>query len=43
MLDLYTLNETSPDSQPADDDSINGSKKIMQELQKVNETILYLC
>jgi hypothetical protein len=31
MLDLLTVNETSLDSQPIDDDTINGARKLMEE------------
>jgi hypothetical protein len=41
MLDNLTVNETSHESQPVDDDSENGVKRIMEEARKVQDRILY--
>jgi len=41
MLDNLTVNETSHESQPVDDDSVNGVKQIMEEARKVQDRILY--
>jgi hypothetical protein len=41
MLDNLTVNETSHESQPVDDDSINGVRQIMEEARKVQDRILY--
>jgi translation initiation factor 3 subunit D len=41
MLDYLTVNETSHESQPADDDSVNGVRALLEEAKKVQERILY--
>lgn len=41
MLNMLTVNETSHESQPVDDDSVNGVKQIMEEARKVQDRILY--
>lgn len=41
MLDCLTVNETSQDNQPMDDDSINGVRQLMQEAVKVNRAWRY--
>ena len=43
MLDYMTINETSSDCLPTDDDSNNGAKKIMHEATKIRDSILYQC
>ena len=41
MLDNLTVNETSSDNQPTDDDSINGVRQLMQEAVSVNNSWRY--
>lgn len=41
MLDMLTVNETSYENQPMDDDSINGVKQLMQEAVSVNNSWKY--
>jgi translation initiation factor 3 subunit D len=41
MLDYHTVNETSHDTQPVDDDSVNGVRQIMDEAVKANNYLLY--
>lgn len=41
MLDYLTVNETSHESQPADDESVNGVRALLEEAKKVQERILY--
>jgi len=41
MLDYLTVNETSHESQPADDDSVNGVRALLEEAKRVQERILY--
>jgi translation initiation factor 3 subunit D len=41
MLDNLTVNETSHESQPVDDDSENGVRNIMKEARRVQDCILY--
>ena len=39
MLDRQTINETSAENQPADDDSINSVKKLMKEATDIHNSI----
>jgi translation initiation factor 3 subunit D len=41
ILDLLTVNETSQDNQPVDDETINGVRQLMQEAVKVNNSWRY--
>lgn len=41
MLDYLTVNETSHDNQPIDDDSVNGVRQIMDEAVRVHNNFLY--
>jgi translation initiation factor 3 subunit D len=41
MLDYLTVNETSHESQPLDDDTVNGVRQIMDEARRVQDRILY--
>lgn len=41
MLDFLTVNETSHENQPMDDDTINGVKQLMQEAVNVNNSWRY--
>ena len=41
MLDYMTVNETSHDTQPIDDDSINGVRQMMSEAVSVNHSLIY--
>jgi len=41
MLDYLTVNETSHDNQPVDDETVNGVRQIMDEAVKVNNSLLY--
>ena len=40
MLDLLTVNETSHENQPLDDDTINGVRQLMQEATDINNSLL---
>lgn len=41
MLDYMTVNETSHDNQPLDDETINGTRQLMQEAVNVNNSWIY--
>ena len=41
MLDNLTVNETSSENQPIDDDSVNGVRKIMEEAMKVQNQFMH--
>ena len=41
MLDYLTVNETSNENQPFDDDSVNGVRQLMKEAKEVNDAWLY--
>lgn len=41
MLDYLTVNETSQDNQPMDDDTVNGVRSLMEENVIVNNSWLY--
>lgn len=41
ILDLLTVNETSLDNQPTDDDTINGVRSLMTEASEINKKWLY--
>jgi len=41
MLDHLTVNETSHDTQPVDEDSVNGVRQIMKESVDVHNSFLY--
>ena len=41
MLDNFTVNETSQDNQPMDDDTINGVRQLMHEAVSVNKSWKY--
>ena len=40
MLDLLTVNETSQEHQPIDDEGINGVRQLMQEATNINHSLL---
>ena len=41
MLDFLTVNETSNDNQPTDDDTINGVKNLMEEAVNINNSWIF--
>jgi translation initiation factor 3 subunit D len=41
MLDYLTVNETSHENQPVDDEGVNGVRQIMDEAVKVHNNFLY--
>lgn len=41
MLDYLTVNETSHDNQPQDDETLNGTRQLMQEAVHVNNNWIY--
>ena len=41
ILDWLTINETSHENQPMDDETINGVRELMKEAVKVNNSVLY--
>ena len=41
MLDFLTVNETSHDNQPVDDETVNGVRQIMEEAVTVNNSFLF--
>ena len=43
MLDYQTINETNPENQPLDDDTINGVKKLLHEATDVYKALQYQC
>jgi hypothetical protein len=40
-LNFLTVNETSHDNQPQDDETVNGVRQLMQEAVTVNHNLLY--
>ncbi len=40
-LDNLTVNETSHENQPVDDDSVNGVRQIMEEASRVQKQFLF--
>lgn len=41
MLDYLTVNETSHENQPVDEDSVNGVRNIMEEAVRVQHSLMY--
>ena len=41
ILDWLTVNETSHENQPMDDETINGVRELMKEAVRANNSVLY--
>lgn len=42
ILNNLTVNETSNDNQPQDDETVNGVRSLLPEAQKVNDIVTYM-